>query len=182
MEDIVTLLERRDETALLYVKKHYGNYCYTILYGILRDHEEAQEALNDVWFRIWKSIPPGKPDCFQAYVAKVSRNIALDRLKFQNAQKRKNTALPLEEIREMLPDPAWERGEEGRELREVLNAFVKTLKPEERKLFLRRYWYNETIEELSETFCCSQSRITGILFRLRKRLRKYLEKEGYHYE
>ena len=82
----------------------------------------------------------------------------------------------------MLPDPTWERNEDGRELKEVLNTFLKTLKPEERKLFIRRYWYNETIEELSVAFCCSHSRITGILFRVRKRLRKYLEKEGYPYE
>ena len=72
MTDILALLEHREESALLQLKKQYGNYCYTILYGILRDHEEAQEALNDVWLRIWQSIPPGKPDCRQAYVAKVS--------------------------------------------------------------------------------------------------------------
>lgn len=182
MEEIIERLEKRDENALLYMKKQYGNYCYTILYGILRDHEEAQEALNDVWLRIWQSIPPGKPNCFRAYLAKVSRNIALDRLKYQNAGKRLQSTLPLEEIREMLPDPAWEQKEEGRELKEVLSAFLKTMKPEERKLFIRRYWYNETIEELSAAFCCSQSRITGILFRVRKRLRKYLEKEGYSCE
>ena len=182
METIVTLLENRDEEALLSMKKQYGNYCYTILYGILRDHEEAQEALNDVWLRIWQSIPPAKPNCFCAYVAKVSRNIALDRLKYQNAGKRIQTTLPLEEIREMLPDPTWEQKEGGQELKEVLSAFLKTLKPEERKVFIRRYWYNETIEELSEAFGSSHSRITGILFRVRKRLRKYLEKEGYHYE
>lgn len=182
MTDIVALLEKREESALLCLKEQYGNYCYTILYGILRDHEEAQEALNDVWLRIWQSIPPGKPNCFQAYVAKVSRNIALDRLKYQNAQKRKGTPLPLEEIREMLPDPSWERSQDSRELGESLNSFVKTLKSEEQKIFLRRYWYNETIEELAEAFGCSQSRITGILFRVRKKLRKYLEKEGYPYE
>lgn len=182
MEEIIALLEKRDESALLYMKKQYGNYCYTIIYGILRDHEEAQEALNDVWLRIWQSIPPGKPDCFRAYLAKVCRNIALDRLKYCHAGKRIQETLPLDEIREMLPDPGWERKENGRELKEVLNAFLKTLKPEERKLFIRRYWYNETIEELSEAFYCSQSRITGILFRVRKRLRKYLEREGYSYE
>ncbi len=181
MSDIVALLEARNEDALMYMKKRYGNYCYTILYGILRDHEEAQEALNDVWLRVWQSIPPGKPNCFQAYVAKVSRNVALDRLKHQNAQKRKAVTLPLDEIREMLPDPAWEQGEISRQLGEILNSFVKNLKPEEQKIFLRRYWYNETIDEMAIAFGCSQSRITGILFRVRKKLRKYLEKEGYHY-
>lgn len=181
MKDIVALLEARNEEALIYLKKQYGNYCYSIAYGILRDHEEAQEVVNDVWLRIWQSVPPAKPTCIQAYVAKLCRNAALDRIKHYDAKKRKSAALPLEELRDMLPAPGinWD---EGRELKDILSRFVKGLKAEEQKLFLRRYWYNESIEELAESFGCSPSRITGILFRVRKRLRKYLEKEGYPYE
>ena len=182
MTDIVSLLEKREEIALQHLKEQYGNYCYTVLYGILRDHGEVEEAMNDVWLRIWKSIPPEKPRCFKAYVAKISRNIALDRVKYQNAQKRKATTLPIEEIGEMLPTLTWEQQEEEGQIRELLNNYVKSLKLEERRIFLRRYWYNDTIEELAEAFHCSPSRITGILFRVRKRLRKYLEKEGYSYE
>ena len=181
MKDIVALLEARNEEALIYLKKQYGNYCYSIAYGILRDHEEAQEVVNDVWLRIWQSVPPAKPNCIQAYVAKVCRNTALDRIKCYDAQKRKATKLPLEEIQELLPAPyvSWD---EVRELKEILNRFIKGLKPEEQKLFLRRYWYNETIEELADCFGCSSSKVAGILFRVRKKLRKYLEKEGYPYE
>ncbi len=180
MTDIVLLLESRDEAALQLLKERYSDYCYTILYGILREHGEAEEALNDVWLRVWNSVPPVKPRCLRAYLAKVSRNIALDRLKFQGAKKRGASTLPLEEIAEILPDKG--RDLDGADLRDALNRFIKALDTEEQRIFLRRYWYNETIEELAVAFHCSQSRITGILFRTRKKLRKFLKKEGYSYE
>ncbi|MBR6825101.1 MAG: sigma-70 family RNA polymerase sigma factor [Oscillospiraceae bacterium] len=180
MTDIVALLEARDERALQLLKDEYSNYCYTILYGILRDHGETEEALNDLWLRVWNSVPPAKPRCLRAYLAKVSRNIALDRLKFQGAKKRGTSSLPLDEIAEILPSRLSET--EQADLRDVLNRFVKALPTEEQRIFLRRYWYNETVEELAEAFHCSQSRITGILFRTRKKLRKFLKKEGYPYE
>lgn len=182
MADIIELLERRDEEALNLLKEHYSEYCYSIIYNILRNHEETEEALNDVWLRIWKTIPPARPVRLRAYLAKVSRNIALDYLKFNKAQKRSANTLPLDEIAEILPDSTWEENNQGQMLRDTLNRFLRSLAPEEQRIFLRRYWCNSTIEELSEDFGCSQSRITGILFRTRKKLRKYLEKEGYHYE
>ena len=180
MSEIVALLEDRDERALLLLKNRYSEYCYTIIYGILRDHEETEESLNDLWFRVWDAVPPAKPRCLRAYLAKVSRNIALDRLKFQAAKKRGPSPLPLDEIAEILPSRCSEM--EQADLRDALNRFVKSLDTEAQRIFLRRYWYNETVEELTEAFHCSQSRITGILFRTRKKLRKFLKKEGYPYE
>lgn len=181
MTDIVELLNRREEGALLLLKERYSNYCYTIIYGILRDHGQSEEAMNDLWLRVWNSIPPEKPRCLRAYLAKLSRNIALDYVKYQGAKKRAAAILPLDEIAQLLPTRSLDE-EECRDLRDALNRFVKALETEERRIFLRRYWYNESIEELAAAFHCSQSRITGKLFRIRKRLRKFLEKEGYPYE
>ncbi len=180
MADIIELLERREEKALVLLKERYTDYCYTVMYGILRDHWETEEALDDVWLRIWNAVPPAKPRCLRAYLAKVSRNIALDRLKAQGAKKRAGTVLPLEEIREILPKGQPET--DAADLREALNRFVKGLETEEQRIFLRRYWYNETIEELAQAFHSSPARITGILFRTRKKLKKFLKKEGYSYE
>lgn len=180
MTDIVFLLESRDEKALLILKERYSDYCYTIIYGILRDHGESEETLNDVWLRVWNSVPPAKPRCLRAYLAKVSRNLALDRVKHRDAKKRGPSTLPLEEIGEILPTKASET--EQADLRDALTRFIKALDTEEQRIFLRRYWYNESIEELAQAFHCSQSRITGILFRTRKRLRRFLQKEGYPYE
>lgn len=179
MADIIELLERRDEEALCLLKEHYSTYCYSIIYNILRNHEEAEEALSDVWLRIWNSIPPARPQRLRAYLAKTCRNVALDYIKHNSAEKRSGMTLLLDEIAEVLPDSRWEQQDQGRPLREALNRFLRTLGQEEQRIFLRRYWYGATIEELSGDFGCSQSRITGILFRTRKKLRKYLEKEGY---
>ena len=179
MPDIIELLERRDEEALVLLKTHYSEYCYSIIYSFLRNHEETEEALNDVWLRIWNSIPPARPRRLRAFLAKVSRNIALDYIKYREADKRTGMTTLLDEIAEILPDASWEREDQSRTLRETLNSFLRGLAQEEQRIFLRRYWYGSTIEELAADFDCSQSRITGILFRTRKKLRRYLEKEGY---
>lgn len=175
MADIIELLERRDERALELLKEHYSDYCYCIIYNLLRNHEETEEALSDVWLRIWNSIPPARPQKIRAYLAKTARNIALDYIKRSNAEKRSGVTTVLDELSEILPDTK----QPDRMLREVLNQFLRSLGDEEQRIFLRRYWYGATIEELADWFHCSQPRITNILFRTRKKLKKYLEKEGY---
>lgn len=179
MPDIVELMERRDEQALVLLKKHYSEYCYSILYNILRNHEDAEEAMSDVWLRIWNSIPPAHPKHFRAYLAKTCRNIALNYMKHNQAKKRNGLTLLLDELAEVIPDTKWEQNEQAQELRSALNQFLHSLGEEEQRIFLRRYWYSATIDELAEEFCSSTSRITGILFRTRKKLHKYLKKEGF---
>ena len=179
MPDIIELMERRDEQALILLKQHYSEYCYSILYNFLRNHEDAEEALNDVWIHLWNSIPPARPKHLRAYLAKTCRNIALDYMKRNQAKKRNGITLLLEEIAEIIPDAKWEQNEQSQELRSVLNQFLYSIGDDERRIFLRRYWYSATIDELAEEFSCSTSRITGILFRTRKKLRKYLKKEGF---
>lgn len=179
MPDIIELMEQRDEQALILLKKHYSEYCYSILFNMLRNHEDVEEALSDVWLRLWNSIPPARPKQLRAYLAKTCRNIALDYIKRNQAKKRNGITLLLEEISEIIPDVTWEQDEQSQELRSVLNQFLYSIGDDERRIFLRRYWYSATIDELAEEFCCSTSRITGILFRTRKKLRKYLKKEGF---
>ena len=176
MADIIELLERRDEQGLALLKEKYSDYCYSIIYRLLRDHEQTEEALSDVWLRIWNSIPPARPLRLRAYLAKTARNIALDYIKHNSAEKRNGMILILDELNECIPDPEWERSDS---LKELLREFVGSLEPEEQRIFLRRYWYGASIEELAKAMHCSESRITGILFRTRKTLRKHLEKEGY---
>ena len=176
MADIIELLERRDELGLALLKEKYSDYCYSIIYNLLRDHEQTEEALSDVWLQIWNSIPPARPVRLRAYLAKTARNTALHYIKYNSAQKRAGATVLLDELEACIPNPDWERGDM---LKELLREFVNSLEPEEQRLFLRRYWYGATIEELSKATHCSESRVTGILFRTRKKLKKYLEKEGY---
>lgn len=176
MADIIELLERRDEQGLSLLKEKYSDYCYSIIYHLLRDHEQTEEALSDVWLRIWNSIPPARPQRLRAYLARIARNVALDYIKYNTAQKRSMVTVMLEELDECVPEPNWDERER---LRELLQTFVKSLEPEAQRIFLRRYVYGATIEELAKATHSTENRITGILFRTRKKLRKFLEKEGY---
>lgn len=179
MTDIIALLERREEQALELLKSQYGEYCYSIIYGLLQDHQQAEEAVNDVWLKLWSSIPPAHPQRLRPYIAKTARNTALTYIKRDSAQKRSGITVLLDELAECTPDPTWEKQANGKELKETLNRFLHSLGEEEQRIFIRRYWYGASIQELAQAFGCSQNRITGILFRTRKHLRKYLKKEGY---
>lgn len=173
--DIIERLERRDETAIELLKVYYGDYCYCIIYNQLCSHEETEEALNDVWLKIWNSIPPSRPTHLRAYIAKAARNTAIDYIKRNSAERRSGITTMLDEIAEVVPDAAKSDGF----LKDTLNRFLRSLGPEEQRIFLRRYWYGANIEELAAELGCSQTRIANILHRTRKKLRKHLEKEGY---
>ena len=173
--DIIERLERRDETAIELLKAYYGDYCYRIIYNQLCSHEETEEALNDVWLKIWNSIPPARPTHLRAYIAKAARNTAIDYIKRNSAERRSGITTMLDEIAEVVPDAAKSDGF----LKDTLNRFLRSLGPEEQRIFLRRYWYGANIEELAAELGCSQTRIANILHRTRKKLRKHLEKEGY---
>ena len=173
--DIIEQLERRDENAIELLKAHYGDYCYGIIYHQLGSREDAEEALNDVWVKIWNSIPPARPTHLRAYLAKTARNIAIDYIKRSSAQRRSGLTTLLDEISDIVPDCS---GSDGF-LKDALNRFLRTLKTEERRIFLRRYWYGASIDELAAELGCSQTRVANILLRTRKKLRKHLEKEGY---
>lgn len=173
--DIIERLERRDESAIELLKALYGDYCYRIIYNQLCSHEETEEALNDVWMKIWSSIPPARPTHLRAYIAKAARNTAIDYIKRNSAERRSGITTLLDEIAEVVPDVS---GSDGF-LKDTLNHFLRSLGSEEQHVFLRRYWYGDSIEELAAEHRCSQTRIANILHRTRKKLRKHLEKEGY---
>lgn len=177
MSDIIELLERRDEQGIVLLKEKYADYCYSIIYHLLRDHEQTEEALSDVWLQIWNSVPHARPAQLRAYLAKTARNTAIHYIKYNSAQKRNGMTVLLDELEECIPDPRWEPDRDG--LKELLREFVKSLDLQEQRIFLRRYWYGATIEELAKAMDCTENRITGILFRTRKKLRKFLKMEGY---
>ena len=177
MADIIELLERRDEAGLALLKELYSDYCYSIIYGLLRSHEQTEEALSDVWLAVWNAIPPARPLRLRAYLAKTARNTALHHLRRETAQKRSAATVLLDELSECIPDPA---ASPDIDLRLALRDFVEGLEPEDRRVFVRRYWYGETTAAIAAELRTPESRVTGILCRTRKKLKKTLEKEGYH--
>ena len=176
--DLIDALFARRESALAELQARYAAWCGGIIARLLQNESDTQEALNDLWLQVWNSIPPARPDNLRAYLARAARNTALHYLEREGAGKRKHVAMLLSELSDCLPDPAAGRQTEGLPLREALNAFVRGLRPAEREIFVRRYWYGESIAELQERTGWSRSRITSLLQRLRRRLKKHLEQEG----
>ena len=183
MEDneIIELYLKRDENAIFETEKKYGNYCRKIAENILI-REDSEECINSALLGIWNSVPPKKPENLKFFFAKIVRNIALTKRRKNYAEKRGGgkTEEVFEELSEFLRSE--ENVEEkviGKELKESINRFVKNLPEAERNVFVRRYFFFESPKEIGKLCGFSPNRVSVILYRIRKKLKDYLEKEGY---
>ena len=167
----------RDEAVLERIQSTYRPYCASIAGRILGDPETVREVCADVWLRLWQSIPPNRPDNLRMYIGRLSRNRALQVLEKEQARKRSAVCVQLEELSEVLPDRFRELDPERLALRQIIQRFLRELPKEKRVIFLRRYWYGDSVEEIADRIGCKSSRITGILYRTRQELRKKLEQE-----
>ncbi len=182
MEDkrIIDLFFDRDERAIEYTSQKYGRYCYSIADKILRDPEDDRECLNDVWLAAWNSIPPNNPPSLSAYLGKVTRNQSVMKLRSINRNKRgRSLTVYLDELSEAMPDACDVEAElERTVIRDALSEFIRRQGKTNRHLFVCRYYYLDSIEEIAERFGMTQSQVKLRLFRMRKKLKEYLEKEG----
>ena len=176
--EIIELLYARKEEGLTELQRTYSAWCGSIILRLLQNPEDTREAMNDLWLQVWNSIPPARPEHLGAYLAKAARNTAIHYLEREGAQKRKHVSILLSELSDCIPDQRGSRPEQTLPLREALNGFVRGLPRREREVFVRRYWYGESIAELQVRTGWTQSRLTSLLHRLRKRLKTHLEKEG----
>lgn len=177
---IVELFFDRCEDAIHMTQKKYGKYCHSIAYNILRSNEDAEECVNDAYSKLWDTIPPKKPASLGGYVAKVTRNIALDRYDYNTAQKRdQNASVIYEEFENCLP--AAQDGmplSDRIALKTAINGFLSSLMSQDRIIFMRRYWYFNDIKRIARDLEVSESYVKITLFRLRAKMKLYLEKEG----
>ena len=182
MEDheIIELYWARTEQAISETSQKYGNRLYSLAHHILRSEEDSEECVNDTYHAAWKTIPPKRPDHFFAYLAKITRNFSLDVLDKRKAQKRNALVVELsEELENCISSPDdCERRLEGREIGEAINGFLDTQPKAVRIVFVRRYWYFDSLKEISRNYGMSEGKIKSILFRTRNALRSYLEQEG----
>lgn len=185
MEDteIIALYWDRDERAISETTEKYGSYCHSISYRLLQNTEDAKECVNDTYVGAWNSIPPHRPGLLSAFLGKITRRISLNRLRERNAGKRAagQYALTLNELSDCIP--SGQRAEdmaETKELTRILNAFLATLATEERRVFLCRYWYFDSVKEIANRFNCGQSKIKMMLKRTREKLLTHLKKEGFY--
>jgi RNA polymerase sigma-70 factor (ECF subfamily) len=180
---IVEQIFARKESGLDELSRKYARLYRGILGEMLDDPCDIDECANDVLLAVWNSIPPNRPAGLAAYICKIARRIATDRLRYNTRQKR-NTGytVALSELEECLPaEPEsadGESGEESRQIREILSGFIRSLDPETEVLFVRRYMYLENVAELAKRFEMNENLVSVKLYRARKKLKKLLEKEG----
>ena len=181
-EKIVELYLDRNEEAISRTTEKYGVRLRKLAMGIVEDSPTAEECENDTYMAAWKSIPPHDPRSYlYAFLARLTRNIALNWCRSRSALKRKAHICQLsEEMEQCIPAPDdTECRLDTMELSRVLNAYLGTMPREKRDIFLRRYWYLDSIEAISKRFGYSQSKVKTVLYRSRLDLKAYLEKEGY---
>ena len=178
---IVELFLQRSEEAILQTDNKYGRYCHRIAYNILGNDEDSEECVNDALMRVWGSIPPNEPTSLSSFIGKITRNLALDKLRHKNSEKRGNGEVPivLDELAECISgNDELERREDSAEINAALNKFLEELNSVERGAFMRRYWMMEPIADIAERYDISVSKTTTMLFRIRGKLKKHFMKEG----
>lgn len=185
MEDsrIIELYWERSEMAISETEQKYGRYCRYIANNVLHSDEDTEECVNDTYVRAWNSMPPERPQKLPPYLGKITRNVALDRLDYNNAKKRSpEVQYALEELAECLCDEKGQRPEEdiadSLVIKDVIDKFLKSLPLQTRVIFVRRYWYMSPVAEIAADLKLSCQNVKVILHRTRNKLRKLLEKEG----
>ncbi len=182
-EDIVALYFERSQEAVRETDRKYGSYCHSIAYRVLENHQDSDECVNDAYLRAWRSIPPQRPRVLKTFLGRITRNLALDCWDRYGAEKRGGgqAALALEELEECVGDGGDALADRVA-LAQILDDFLAGLPQKTRLLFVRRYWYLDSIGELSERYHISESGVKTALYRARGRLKDILKREGICYE
>jgi len=176
--EIIDLFIAREEEAVDEIRKKYGGLCYSLAFNILHSAEDSEECVNDAYIKLWNNIPPA-PDNLKAFICRVTKNSALTRLKYNSAGKRDdNLKISLSEIEDALSDKTAESRRESAEIGELISEFLRSQKQEVRNVFIRRYWFMDSVKEIAGKYSFSESKVKSMLFHTRNRLRKYLKKEG----
>lgn len=179
--EILDLFWKRDESAISETANAYGNYCYTIAYNILNCNEDAEECVNDTWMNAWKSIPPYRPNNLSTYLGKITRNLAFNRYKLLRAKKRGlgRVEVALSELEGCVPEKKdTEQIIDELTLINAIEAFLRRQTPVDRKIFIGKYWYLYSNQDLANAYSISESKVASLLYRMRNKLKLYLEKEG----
>ena len=180
--EIIEQLWARSESAINAINTKYYKYCRAIAYNILGNAEDAEEVINDAYYRIWNAIPPERPNSLRAFIGRITRNLSFDRLEKAKAEKRGGGQFDalLSELEECIADSRnyFDELIETEAITVAMNAFLSEQSADNRRIFVRRYWRAASIEEIAADFDMSVGKIKTILFRMRKKLRNHLESEG----
>lgn len=179
-EMIIDLFWNRSEQAIAETDRKYGAYCLRISFNILQNKEDAEECVSETYLKAWDAIPPERPRHFRAFLGKVVRNISLNLLKMHAAKKRGGDAVKIvsDELYECIPDNSLERELDYRIVLNCINGYLRNQSELRANIFIRRYWYVDTIPAISDRFKMNENTVSSILLRMRKELKELLIKEG----
>lgn len=180
-EKIIELYWQRNEEALKQTNHKYGAFCYYIAHNILKNEEDSEECVNDTWFKTWTVIPPKRPEFFQAFLGKITRNLSLDRYRKSRALKRGGGSMDViyEELEECIADYGTEDTHTDTiVITDAVSRFLTGLSRDARIIFVRRYWYADSVGQIAEHYGMSESKVKSSLMRSRNKLKAFLEEEG----
>ena len=180
-EQIIDLFLQRTESAIQALSNKYHRFCHNIVMKIIPDKRDIDECLNDFYLRIWNSIPPDHPNCLPAYLAKISRNIALDRYSYNTAKMRNSdltTAFAELEPYLYVQEYSVDNYMNEQSFKEFINHFLRKQSKDARVFFIRRYWYGDSIKQIATECNVSEEKVKTSLFRTRTKLKSAMVKEG----
>ncbi|MBQ7874751.1 MAG: sigma-70 family RNA polymerase sigma factor [Oscillospiraceae bacterium] len=178
-EKIIELYNARNEFAITETERKFGKMLFAIAMNILSNKEDSEETVNDTYGKAWNSIPPQVPNSLGAWLGRITRNLSITRWRMNKAQKRSGMEIMLSELEECIPSAADTESEsESGEITAAINRWLGSLKKEERLLFVRRYWYGDSVADLAKKANILPKKLSSKMFRLRKSLKDSLEKEG----
>lgn len=176
---IIELYFERDEKAIKETDKKYGRLCFTVAINILGNDEDSEECVNDTYLSVWNKIPPTRPNNFMAFICKITRNLSLKRLDYNKAMKRTpESFVSFTELEDVLPDNSIIPDMENAELGRLISEFLNNEKPDARAVFIRKYWFFDSISDIAARYSFSESKVKNMLYHSRNKLREYLKKEG----
>lgn len=181
MEDsrIIELYFARDESAITETAKKYGRLCLKVAGNILSSDSDVEECVNDTYLGVWNAIPPTRPNNFRNYICRIVRNVAFKRYNYNAAKKRSvELECSLSEMEDILPDESISYDVDNEYIGEAINEFLDGLDSEARVMFVRKYWFFDTVSEIASRFSFSESKVKSSLYHTREKLRKYLEEKG----
>lgn len=173
---IVSLFFERSEQAITELSKQYGDLFFKVADSILNNAQDAEECVNDAYWAAWNSIPPQKPDPLRTYLCRIVRNLSLKKLRMNSALKRGSRfEVSFSELENCIPDHSFDEHLTAKELAEQINAFLSTLRRDDRVMFIKRYWFSESLAEIGEAFGITEHNASVRLSRIRGKLYKYLK-------
>ncbi|MCC8132109.1 MAG: sigma-70 family RNA polymerase sigma factor [Oscillospiraceae bacterium] len=180
-ERIIELFFERSESAIDELDQKYGSLCKTVSKNVLGSEEDAREAVNDTYLAVWNKIPPERPENLLGYVLKIAKNRSLNILRSRSAKKRDSFyQVALDELEECLPSTSSVEAEiDFKELSEAVDSFLETLTTENRVIFLRRYWFSDSLKEIAKLTGLTEKTVSVRLVRIRKKLKDYLSERRF---